>query len=294
MPSKVVSTCGKCRRQFKHQTYFNRHIQNCNPELNLEPKRYTCKVCEKEFNTPGALGGHMGIAHSEKSMNKKKEFDCPVCKVKFVGNDGSFAVHVKSHDEEFDKAKREAISKAKTEFYADAERSRYARENSRQLMLENNPMFNRENVEKMTEARREYIDNLSDEEYSAMIQNFINAPKKGNAVSHSGKFTPTKIEQMIIDLNIPGLIYNGNKEGAKTIRFENNNYKHSLTPDFIYEYDERKVIETFGVYWHPKEDEELYVKACEENDYNILILWEDEIYKNIEQIQQKIIEFLND
>lgn len=292
MTSKSISTCDKCGKEFKHQTYFKRHIEKCNPELKLEPKRYICKVCGKEFNSPSAIGGHMGLTHSDKSMNKKKNFKCEICGEVLFTNKGAFESHVKNHDIEFREQKGKKISKAKIEFYADEDRSNFAREYMRNYMKENNPMYNEETINKMVESRKEYFENMTDEEYSQLVQNFINAPKKGNAVNHSGKYTPTKIEQIIIDLNIPGLIYNGNTKNAKTIRFKNKNYKHSLTPDFIYEYDDKKVIETFGVYWHPKEDEELYVNSCNENDYNILILWEDEIYTNINQVKERIEEFL--
>ena len=158
-------------------------------------------------------------------MNNKQEFDCPICNIKFYGNKGSFINHVKSHDEKFAKSKGEKISKAKKEFYQNEEKSKYARQLMSNKMKIDNPMYNEDTINKMISSRKKYFENLSNEEYNKLVMNFINAPKKGNTVNHSGKYTPTKIEQMIIDLKIPGLIYNGNSKDSKTIRFKNKNYR---------------------------------------------------------------------
>ena len=292
MKKDFILKCEKCGKEYKNQIHFKRHMEKCKKESNLATKRYICKICGKEFSSSSAIGGHMTAAHSVKGVNKKKNFKCKICGEILFTNKGAFENHTKNHNDIFREKKSNAISKAKKEFYANEERSKDTRDYMSNFMKEKNPMFHKENIEKMVQSRKEYFEKMTDKEYSEMVQNFINAPKKGNAVSHSGKYTPTRIEQMIIDLNIPGLIYNGNKKGAKTIRFKNKNYKHSLTPDFIYKYDEKKVIETFGVYWHPKEDEDIYVKSCEENNYNILILWENEIYTNIYDVKEKILKFL--
>lgn len=289
MPSKYISNCETCGREFKHQTYYKRHIVKCSKQ---SKKKHVCDICSKEFPTGGALGGHKGTSHSKNGINTKREFDCPICNIKFYGNKGGFINHVKSHDEKFVKSKGEKISKAKKEFYQDEEKSKLARELMSNKMKIDNPMYNKSTVDKMVSSRKKYFSNLSNEQYSQLVMNFINAPKKGNAVKHSEKYTPTKIEQMIIDLKIPGLIYNGNSKKSKTIRFKNKNYKHSVTPDFIYEYDDKKFIEVFGVYWHPKSDEELYVKSYIENNYNVLIIWEDDLYNNIEKEKNRIIKFL--
>lgn len=257
--------------------------------MSTTEKKHICKICGKEFKSGGALGGHMAMAHGE--ANKKKEYKCPICGKVLFTNKGAFKNHLKNHDEEFKKNKGEKISKAKIEFYADEEKSEFARKLMSEKMKKDNPMYNQETIDKMTKSRKEYINNLSDEEYSKMVINFINAPKKGNAVNHSGKYTPTKIEQMIIDLSIPKLKYNGNCKDSITIRFKHKNFKHSLTPDFIYE-NTNKLIETFGVYWHKKEDEEIYINACKENGYEVLILWEDDLYNNFKDCKNKILKFL--
>lgn len=92
-------------------------------------------------------------------------------------------------------------------------------------------------------------------------------------------------------MNIDGLIYNGNKKDSKTIRFKDKSYKYSSTPDFIYQYDETKYIEVFGVYWHLKEYEEFYVNSYQLNGYNVFIIWETELYDNLEKTKLKIQKF---
>lgn len=292
MPSKIISKCEICNRKFKHQTYFKRHIEKCKTELKQMPKEYICKVCGKKFSSPSAIGGHMGLVHGEKNMNKKEHFECEICGEKMYTNKGAFINHIKLHDEEFAKQKSKNISDAKLKFYADEERSKETREFMSDFMKEKNPMFEKENIDKMKQSRKEYFENLTDEEYSKLVINFINAPKKGNAVNHSGKYTPTRIEQIVMDFNIDGLEYNGNKEDSKTIRFENKNFKHSLTPDFIYK-NKNIFVETFGVYWHPKEDEIIYRNACKENDCKIFIIWEDELLLKPTNVKKRLLNFLS-
>lgn len=246
-----------------------------------------CKICGKEFKK-GALGGHMAAAHG--NANKKENHQCHICNKLLFCSKATFNNHIKCHDENYIKTKNKSISEAKKEFYADEERSHYARNFMSDLMKQNNPMFDKDIVDKMVQSRQEYFDSLSEEEYGKLVRNFIDAPKKGNAVSHNGKYTPTKPEQVIIDMNIEGLEYNGNLKKSKSIRFKNKNFKRSATPDFIYK-DGKRFIEVFGVYWHPKEDEEKYINAYCENGYEVLVIWENE---DLEMQKQKIIKFLED
>lgn len=278
--------CEKCGKEFKryYKSYLN-HINSCE----VKQKVYSCKICGKEFEQPSAIGGHMATAHG--NVNKKKNYECKICGEIFYTNKGAFENHVKNHDEAFKSNKSERIKVGWNRLMNDKQKSKDLSEFRSRYMKDNNPMYKQENIEKMKESQREYLDNLTEEEYSKVVENFINAPKKGNAIEHSGKYTPTKIEQMVIDLNIEGLEYNGNKKNSRTIRFKNKNFKHSLTPDFIYK-DNKKLIETFGIYWHAKEDEEIYKNACRENGYEVLILWEDELYSNFENCKVKIYEFL--
>lgn len=285
--------CDKCGKEFKryYKSYL-KHIETCDYDPNYV-KKHICKICNKEFKNGSALGGHIGVAHSENSMNKNKKYECSICNEILFCNKGAFENHIKNHDVEWKEKKASKISESWNELMNDEERSQKLSEFRSDYMKENNPMFEPKNVEKMTNSINKRIENMSEEEYSKLVLNFINAPKKGNAVDHAGKYTPTKIEQMIMDFNIEGLIYNGNKEDSQTIRFKNVNYKHSLTPDFIFK-DTNKFIEAFGVYWHPKEDEEMYTNACKENGYEVLVIWEDKLHENPNKEKQRILNFLKD
>jgi G:T-mismatch repair DNA endonuclease (very short patch repair protein) len=59
-------------------------------------------------------------------------------------------------------------------------------------------------------------------------------------------------------------------------------------PDFI-NYNEKKIIEYFGLYWHKKEDEER-TKHFEQFGYKTLIIWEYELDDPI-ILKQKIFQF---
>lgn len=275
--------CEKCEKTYKTKQSLNRHMKNCG-------KPHICKYCNKEFKTGGALGGHIGTVHSNKSMNNKQNFKCEICNKEFFTTVGTFQSHLGTHDEDFTKKKSESTSNSKKEFFANEEKSKDYRNYLSKRMKGNT--YGKDNAKKISESLKKYFENLSSEEFNKVVSNFINAPKKGNSAKHSGKYTPTKIEQMIIDLNIDGLEYNGNKENAKAIRFENKQYKKSVVPDFIYK-NNTKFIETFGGYWHPKEDEEKYIKAYNTNGYDVLILWEEDLYNNFDNCKEKIYNFLN-
>lgn len=284
---KPIYECHKCNKKYQHLKSYNKHMDNCN--INVAIKEYCCPICNKKFEKSSAIGGHMACAHGKN--NNKQEFICPICNEKLFTNKGAFKMHVKLHNEEFKNNKMDKFKKSIHDFFNDEEKSKKFRKIHSVRMQNDNPMFQEEAREKMKYSIQERIKNLSDNEYNKLVMNFINAPKKGNAIKHNGKYTPTKPEQMVIDFNIPGLVYNGNKKDSTTLRFANKKHKRSLTPDFIYK-GTNKLIETFGIYWHPKEDEEKYIKACEENGYEVLIIWEDKLYENPELEKQRILKFL--
>lgn len=278
--------CIKCNKLFKKFYAYDNHVNTCNYDIN---NPYKCSFCNKGFKTHYELGGHVNACHS--NNYGLKYFTCPICNKKMYCNNGSYKFHINMHNESYKQDHIEKTKAAINEFYNDAEKSKKVREQSSQRMKINNPSHNPETLQKITESRKKYINNLSDVEYSKMVNNYINAPKKGNSVNHSGKYTATSIEKMIIDLNIIDLQYNGNKKGCKTIRFENKLYRRSFTPDFIYK-NKNVYVETFGVYWHPKEDEKKYWEEMSKNNYKFIILWEDKLNKNFEKEKRRLLKFL--
>ena len=63
-------------------------------------------------------------------------------------------------------------------------------------------------------------------------------------------------------------------------------------PDFINKED-KKIIEVFGNYWHNKEDEYIRYKHFKKYGYRLLVIWENEIYNDIENVKKRIIKFSN-
>jgi spore germination cell wall hydrolase CwlJ-like protein len=178
------------------------------------------------------------------------------------------------------------ISIAKKIFYADEERSKFAREYMSEYMKQNNPMDRQDVIEKMVRSRKEYFDNMTDEEYSNFVRNFINA-------SPTSFKEPTHPERVIMSLNIPNLEYNGSVEDSKTYRFKkDNSLKNSATPDFIY-YDPitgvEKFVECFGEHWHKKGEDIALEMAYKNNGYEALVLWE---YEPLEKQIEKLEKFL--
>lgn len=281
--------CSKCKKEFyiddPKDKEYRKHIRKCNGD------KHFCKICGKEFKNANSIGGHTSCVHGSNKMNEKINFKCDICGITMFCNKGTYNAHLNSHNEKWKEKRAKSISDGKKEFYNDIERSKNAREFMSNFMKNNNPMKNKENIDKMVKSRKKYFENLTDEEYSKMVINFINAPKKSKNMIEEDIYKPSYIEQMIIDLKIPDLIYNGNKKDSKTIRFKNTNYKKTSTPDFLVK-NTNKIIEVFGVYWHPIEHEEIYKKAYEENGYEVLILWEDELNLNFEECKNKIKNFL--
>lgn len=182
--------CEKCNKEYQFEKSYNKHVKNC---THGDLKTYICKICGKEFNKKGALGGHMVSAHG--NMNKKENHKCPICDKILYTNKGAFENHIKLHDEEFNKNRGQKSSNTR-QIFLNSEKGKEYKEKMRQRMLINNPMYNQETIDKMVKSRKEYFKNMTDEEYSKLVVNFINAPKKGNAVNHSGKCTPTKPEKI--------------------------------------------------------------------------------------------------
>lgn len=279
--------CNKCNKEFKKFYAFENHVENCN---GIFEKIYKCKHCGEIFENKYKLGAHVNAKHSN---NKGlKDFQCPICKKKLYCNNGAYKMHINMHD---DNLKKEWSNKSKdkmNKFYnSNCKRSIEIRNKSSERMKLNNPSKNPEVIKKMKQSHRKYWDNLSDEKYSKLVNNYINAPKRGNSVKHNGKYNMTSIEKVVLDFNIKDLKYNGNKKGCKIIRFKNKTYRRSFTPDFIYK-DNICYVETFGVYWHPKEDEKKYYEEFKKNDIKFIIIWEDKLLKNPLKEKKRILKFL--
>lgn len=279
--------CNKCNKEFKIFFAFMNHIKTCN---GVVQKQYVCKHCGEIFEQGYRLATHVSVKHSK--SKGLQNFECPFCNKKMYCNKGAYKMHVNMHDEKLREEWSQKSKRSINKFYAsNCERSIQVRQESSLRMKLNNPSKKPEIVEKMKISHRKYWDNLSDERYSELVSNYINAPKRGNAAKHDRKYNMTSIEKIICDFNIDDLEYNGNKKGCKTIRFKHRIDRRSFTPDFIYK-DGLGYVEVFGVYWHPKEDEQKYYNEFKENDIKFIIVWEDKLLNNPLKEKRRILKFL--
>jgi G:T-mismatch repair DNA endonuclease (very short patch repair protein) len=90
-----------------------------------------------------------------------------------------------------------------------------------------------------------------------------------------------------VDLCIPSIRYTGNY--SFWVTFKNKIHKN---PDFKVNHI-KAVIEVFGTYWHRNDSKEELIKQYNEIDYECLIIDEDETKKDMKEVKNKIISFVN-
>ena len=99
-------------------------------------------------------------------------------------------------------------------------------------------------------------------------KNFINAPRYN-------KYKNNKLEQSIIDLQIPEIKFTGNGKCFIELNFYNYKkkcFQKDKNPDFIIK-NEKKVIETVNsTYWHNEEEINEIINKYNENGYKCLFL----------------------
>ena len=140
-----------------------------------------------------------------------------------------------------------------------------------------------------------YIDGCKEK----MTQSIIDLWNDPNSIYNSpnygqfSKMEPNKVEQKIVDMNIEGVKYTGNFNHWITFK---DNYRKN--PDFIITpfSKTKKVIEIFSGkgFYHTEEELEWMLKSYNELDIKCLFFWDYEIKnKNLQQIKQQIINFIN-
>lgn len=155
--------------------------------------------------------------------------------------------------------------------------------NSRSVrMSELNPMFNSSVVDRMRNSWR-YNWNYVRTEASKLEQ--INRFK--DAPLHQNRKVPNTLEQSIIDLNMPGLVFTG--LGEKWVTFKNGKHKN---PDFYVE-GTNKVVEVGDVYfWHTEQEIEETIKLYSEIGYECLYLTNKEIKESSKKSFLKLQKFV--
>jgi|SRR3989344_4195350 len=174
----------------------------------------------------------------------------------------------------------------------------------------NNPMWNPDTIKKAV-LKRDYaeiarkvtetkIKNGTFLEYSARMR--LNNPMKDPIINAKVNKNPEIMKKRIQSL----IIKPNNKESILIELFKTNNlpYKYvgdgkliigTKNPDFV-DYEQKKIIEFFGDYWHTKK-----VRCIEETEqgridyftnfgYKTLVIWENEL-KNLQEVLKKVLNF---
>ena len=122
----------------------------------------------------------------------------------------------------------------------------------------------------------------SEESKSAQLQRFKNAPL------HENRIRPNKLEQMIIDLKVSGVIFTG--LGDKWVTFKNGKHKN---PDFIVE-NTNKIIEVGDVtYWHSVEEIRDVVQHYSEIGYDCLYVTNKQLFEDYDATVASIRKFVH-
>lgn len=97
---------------------------------------------------------------------------------------------------------------------------------------------------------------------------------------------PTRPERILNDITPKSVRYVG--DGNKWIKLENGRNKN---PDFIVD-GQKKIIEVFGNYWHKNDNSQHLVDLYIQVGLKCLVIWENEIYKNPEQVKERFGNFI--
>lgn len=247
-------------------------------------KIYICSKCGEIKTCQGQLGGHITSKHSN------SDGICEICNKYYKQLNNH-----KNYHKDPDRAKR--IAKTKDYSYIEKMKSSTKYKETMRLMGEkrkgkNNPVFNHpDTIEKIRKKGRERFQKLTEEEKIKQIIRFKNAPK------YKGKMTFP--EKTINGLKFNDLVYNGDgmynnsKYIYKLRRYKDEEHIHNKIPDFIV-LNQNKVIEIADrEYWHTEEEMNWIKNEYERIGIKCLILYDDEIRKNLEECKIKLETFIN-
>jgi len=97
---------------------------------------------------------------------------------------------------------------------------------------------------------------------------------------------PTRPERIFDSITPKSVKYVG--DGNKWIKLENGQYKN---PDFVVN-GQKKIIEVFGDYWHRNDNPQNLIDLYIQVGLKCLVIWEKEIYKNSEQVKERVGNFI--
>ena len=216
---------------------------------------YPCKLCERTFNNNSALGGHVNMYHI---------------------NYDRFQQYVRSRPSALknpDTFHKGMITRGKNLKY---------RKYLSDRMKKNNPMSNPTTRKKAKESMHKIWDNP--EKLQERLKNYMNAPKRGR---ENRDRTPTRLEQAIINMNIPHLKYTGNGDFWLTIDGKHKN------PDFVVDNHQKKVVEIGDIeYWHTPDEIQQVIDGYKKAGWNCLYITNKELDANPEKVKGRILKFV--
>jgi hypothetical protein len=171
-----------------------------------------------------------------------------------------------------DPAKREAQSKRTTEFLSD-------------------PV----NREANSKRKIKFFSKLENREKQSKIATELwESQEYRDKVLKANSTFPNKPEQILNQITPDDVRYTGNRSFWVRIKLlVNGEYiTKSKNPDFKIT-GQKKVIELYGDYWHKSDDPETIINAYKEIGYECLVIWESEIYNELELTLERISQFMD-
>lgn len=227
--------------------------------------KYYCERCGRVFETPAAYGGHNGVCGVPEETRKKND-------------EKRLATWLKNHPDRkvnIPEAARKEASRRMKEYNALPEVKE--RSSIRCKTLLKTPEIRK----KRGESVRKYLA-THPEAREKQLKRFKNAPLYNR--EHI-----TRLEQFVIDLEIPGLDYTG--DGSYWVTFQEGRYKN---PDFVYNNGvDKKVVEVGDIeYWHNEKEIQETIESYQKIGYQCLYLTSKEIWETPEIAVGKIEKFL--
>jgi very-short-patch-repair endonuclease len=188
-----------------------------------------------------------------------------------------------------DPAKREALSKKNTEFYNDpAQRETISK---RSVEYWNDPS-KRETQSKRATAQWQTQEFRAKQ--SKIHAELWKSPEFRDKVLKAISKVPNKPETILNQLTPIEVRYVGNRSFWVRIKLlvDGEYVIKNKNPDFKIT-GQKKVIELYGDYWHKNDNPEDIINAYKEIGYDCLIIWESEIYNELELTLERISQFMD-
>lgn len=224
--------------------------------MNNPTKIYQCNECPTSYATNYALAGHKNSAHLRQAENN---------------------AHLRNLNQQFNPFKNKTIHhKAMIKRSQNLE----YRHKLSARMRHKNPSFNPETREKIQKSMQKVWSDPA--KLQERLRNYQNAPLRGRGYDHRN---PTILEQAIIEMHLPGLIYTGNGSLWLTM-----NGKHK-NPDFVLS-GEHKAVEVGDTeYWHDQDEITQTVENYNTIGWKCLYLTDKDL-KTPEDAKSRLVKFL--